>query len=83
MNTLGIGGGRPRTRPDGDTVKELKCSKCLKVLPKDAFPWRGLQRGYASGLDYGPEVAQGALRQGRRSLERAGEGGRGVVPGIL
>jgi len=47
MNTLGIGGGRPRTRPDGDTVKELKCSKCLKVLPKDAFPWRGLQRGYA------------------------------------
>ena len=40
---------------------------------------------YASGLDYGPGLAQGALRWGRITLGEAGEGegGRGVVPGIL
>lgn len=38
---------------------------------------------YASGLDYGPELARGALKCGRRNHERQGEGGRGVMPGIL
>ena len=56
---------------------EIERHRIVEGIYEDA-----LER-YASGLDYGPEVAQGALRQGRRSLERAGEGGRGVVPGIL
>ena len=47
MNPWGSGGGRPRTRPTGDTAAELKCAGCQRMLPKDAFPWRGLQRGYA------------------------------------
>ena len=56
---------------------EIERHRIVEGLYEDA-----LER-YASGLDYGPEVTQGALRQGRRSLERAGEGGRGVVSGIL
>jgi len=56
---------------------EIEKHRIIEGVYEDA-----LER-YASGLDYGPEMAQAALRQGRRSLERAGEGGRGVVSGIL
>ena len=56
---------------------EIERHRIVEGIYEDA-----LER-YASGLDYGPEVAQGALRCGRRNLERSGEGGRGVVPGVL